>query len=870
MTDPGSLTPSDRGLRERFIRLAQDKSYLQLTIQLMNDVSRTGGVEEVVGRALSGIVEKIGGTNAILYYFAEETIRYADMLGHREVVTSIDDEEVRTVLASRQIRCTASDFGNTLLLTRPFSRSWTWTVPLRVGEELIGAIQLCNMHLSIEELEGVIQPFFSYLAMTLKTSLAEEAKLHWAYEQLKETNRALVTENEGRRRAEKQLQRVNLELEKLVHDRTAELELARHDLQAILDNMPAMIGYWDRNLRNRFGNRAYREWFGIDPGKMPGMHIREVLGEARYALNLPFIEKALQGETQVFEREIPTPGGREVRCSQAYYIPDLRNGVVLGFYVLVTDITDVKRAERAAEAANQAKSEFLAMMSHEIRTPITGVLGMADLLRRTPLNAEQTSYLNTLSSATRTLLVILNDILDISKIEAGKLELETIAFNMHEIVRDIVVLNRSDVDAKNLAVAMDIAPEVPETVVGDPARVRQILQNLFSNAVKFTDSGGVHLRVSLAGQDGTRVVLMVEVRDTGIGIDPGRRDRLFQPFSQLDPSSSRRFGGTGLGLVISRRLVELMGGEIGVDSAAGKGSRFWFTLGLELPSGPLAAAAGRAAPAALPPRPLRILLAEDNRINQMLVSAMLRKSGHQVEMVENGRLALAAVQVAAFDVVLMDMQMPEMDGSEATRAIRALPPPLCRIPILALTADVLPEHRERFFKAGINDLVGKPIDWAVLATALEQHVPRIESEPVPVPDAPPPPPPPLSGLPGIDRVLAMRRTGGQLDLFWSLYADFAVDCAGEAERIEQAIREGEWTIARRRAHSLRGSAGNLGATRLAAAAGVIEKALRADVGVGLEAELMELRLSLDEVIEGARAQGPAITASGPASGAAGL
>ena len=355
MAEPATSLPADHRLRERNRRLAQEKSNLQLTIQLMNAVSRAGAVEDVVAQALTGIVEKIGGTTVILHYFVGDKIHYADIFGHREVLEAIEDEAVRVALASRELSCVAADFGNTLLMTRPFSRSWTWTVPLLVGEEAVGVIQLRDMHLSYPELAEVIQPFFSYLAMTLKTALAEEAKLHWAYEQLKETNRALVSENDARRRAERQLQRVNSELEKLVHTRTAELELARHDLKAILDNVPALIGYWGRDLRIRFGNRAYRDWFGVDPAKMPGMHLSEVLGEALYREAKPRIDAALAGELQNFERDVTMPDGSH-RCSQVYYLPDRRGGEIQGFYVLVTDITNLKRAEQAAEAANRAKS----------------------------------------------------------------------------------------------------------------------------------------------------------------------------------------------------------------------------------------------------------------------------------------------------------------------------------------------------------------------------------------------------------------------------------------------------------------------------------------------------------------------------------
>ena len=375
-----------------------------------------------------------------------------------------------------------------------------------------------------------------------------------------------------------------------------------------------------------------------------------------------------------------------------------------------------------AERANTAKSMFLAMMSHEIRTPITSVLGMADLLQRTPLSEEQLGYVRTLGSSTKTLLTILNDILDISKLEAGKIEVETAVFQLHDVLRDTVELGRGGASDKGLAIDLAIAETVPRTVSGDSTRLRQVLFNLLNNAIKFTESGFVRVRASLRRRDGDTALVLTEVEDSGIGIDDDQLGKLFVAFSQADQSTTRRFGGTGLGLAITKRLVELMGGEIGVDSRSGEGARFWFTLpftvvadGAAEPSPP----AGEA-PAVRGGRPLRILVAEDNQINQKLIQSMLRKFGHHVDAADNGRMALEMVISGEYDAVLMDMQMPEMDGEEATRAIRALPGPKRRMPVIALTADVMVEHRDRYSEAGVDALVAKPIDWGDLSSALER------------------------------------------------------------------------------------------------------------------------------------------------------
>ncbi|MDQ4086489.1 MAG: ATP-binding protein [Pseudomonadota bacterium] len=374
------------------------------------------------------------------------------------------------------------------------------------------------------------------------------------------------------------------------------------------------------------------------------------------------------------------------------------------------------QAHAEARDAARAKSDFLAMMSHEIRTPLNSIIGFTDLLRNDPdLNEQQRRQVELVHNAGEMLSTVVDDVLDFSKIEAGRIELLLEPFPIEALIDNSVSIVRAAAEAKGLELRVEVDPALSPFFLGDEARLRQILLNLLNNAVKFTAEGAVTLTVRREQAVGELENLLFTVADTGIGIDADAQRRLFEPFSQADASVTRRFGGTGLGLSISRRLVELMGGEIGVESEPGQGSRFWFRAALRVAQRPAAPATAERAASA---RAARILLAEDLPMNRELACTILRRAGHQVDTAADGAQALAAVQRADYDLVLMDIQMPNMDGLSAARAIRALPGAKGRVPIVALTANVLPAQIREFREAGMDLHVAKPIRQADLHAAI--------------------------------------------------------------------------------------------------------------------------------------------------------
>ncbi len=677
-----------------------------------------------------------------------------------------------------------------------------------------------------------------------------------------------------RKRIGAELDRHRHRLEDLVEERTRELQRAvvertqaEQFTLTIANNVPGLVAYWDRSLHCRFATRAVLEWFGKPVDQVINSALLDLVGEKVVRKTRADVDKVLAGHTVQHERAVLRPDGKRIP-SWLSYVPDRHQGEVRGFFFLQTDITEIKKAENRlqqlnaeltlardrAQAANRAKSAFLANMSHEIRTPMNAIVGLTHLLRRESRDAVQADRLDKVSEAADHLLRLLNDILDLSKIESGKLTLEQTDFSIEDLLLRASDLVGERARSKGLELIIESGP-MPAIVRGDSTRLLQALLNLLGNAVKFTRSGWIRIRSELIEDSASGLQIRLEVQDTGVGIEPDHLTKLFHDFEQADSTTTRRFGGTGLGLAITRRLVEFMGGQVGVNSEPESGSTFWFTVRLghadfsptqRLPASliqgrvlvvddqPPAAQAlvamlselglrADAAPAVTPARALwqaalaagdpyrlvlidwpmaddpawadifeaaaspeggsnctimcaldepgarlaalrlgaqevvrkpltraalhdllvlrlsqrllpglpgdaagiaesvlrerfpdaRVLLAEDNLINQIVAVELLRAVGLRVEVADNGRQALERMRAEPFDLVLMDIQMPEMDGLAATRAIRELPNGRA-VPIIAMTANAFGEDRMACLEAGMNDHIGKPVDPAAL------------------------------------------------------------------------------------------------------------------------------------------------------------
>jgi PAS domain S-box-containing protein len=666
----------------------------------------------------------------------------------------------------------------------------------------------------------------------------------------------------ARSAAERQRELLAAGLEQQVAERTAALVTAQRDLQAVLDAVPSMIGYWDRDLRNRFANHAYHTWFGVEPGAMAGRHIRDFLGETLFEKNRLFMEAALRGEPQTFERAIPLPDGGGLRHSLAHYLPDVVDGAVQGFYVLVHDVSAIKESQRrladalreneallstikahslysvadaqgtiidvnegfcrisgyardelvgqnhrlinsgshdrafwvgmwraiaagqawrgeicnrakdgtlywvdsivapfmgsdgkpqhyisirndvtaskqaeqvlrramqAAEAANAAKSSFLANMSHEIRTPLNAMIGLTYLLEHGRLEPEQRGFVGKIQLASRSLLGVVNDVLDLAKIEAGEAQVEVAPFDLHELLDGMAALYGDQAQAKGLAFRLSQPERLPQRVLGDAGRLRQVLSNLLANAVKFTERGSVALVLRLVARDEAGLTLRFEVHDTGIGIVPEAQDSVFQPFAQADSSTTRRFGGTGLGLSIVRELSALMGGEVQLDSTPGQGSIFRVTLRL----GAVTVDAAASTPSRVA---LRLLVVDDDPLQAATLLAQAHALGWRAEAVASADAAVQTLRRQAEhntlpDALLIDWQLPGGNGLQALAALAAaigrerLPPAVLVSSADAATLRALPDDPQ------VDGRLGLPVDASSLFNAVNRAVARRSGDP---------------------------------------------------------------------------------------------------------------------------------------------
>jgi len=507
------------------------------------------------------------------------------------------------------------------------------------------------------------------------------------------------------------------------------LKIRAEELSTILITIPAYVYFKDVNLNYILVNQSYAELTGLPVDKITGRSLLEIFPHYKSTGYLETEQKviSLGKENYNIEEEIEFNG--QTRWVNTNLAP-IRNpaGHIIGLIGISWDITErkhyeseLKRAKELAEAGTMAKNEFIASISHEFRTPMNGILGLSEILKNTPLDESQADLLKGIVSSAENLLVLVNDLLDFSAIEAGKLELDFHPFILDRVLEDVFQMLNMKAREKFLDFSVLISEDVPKHLIGDSQRLRQIIINLAGNAVKFTEKGGIEIHIHLLKSTVDRIMLRFEVIDTGIGIPQEAKESLFKVFSRVKQNKSKLIVGSGLGLSICKKLTDLLSGEIGVESEKGKGSTFWFTLPFDLTGIKIQPKEKTGEAEFKLYTGKRVLVAEDNLINQKIVSFQLKRIGFEVDLVDNGQLALEKYDENCYDIVILDIQMPVMDGYEVAKAIRRKEA-ITRnhIPVIALTANAMKGDKELYLAAGMDGYVSKPFTPETLLSAIQQ------------------------------------------------------------------------------------------------------------------------------------------------------
>lgn len=668
--------------------------------------------------------------------------------------------------------------------------------------------------------------------------------------------------------------KIKMEVELLRHrDHLAELvEEQTVSIKAIVDTAADGIITIDQQGKIMLFNPAAEVIFGYSTEELLDTKINRLMPEPHSSLHDQYLQNYLNsGEGPILNERVEVVALRRDGSTfpLALTISPMEIGGEKRFTAICRDISSQKEAEealvsarKAAEAASQAKSAFLANMSHEIRTPMNAVIGLSHICLQTELTPKQRDYLEKVHNSAHSLLGILNDILDLSKIESGRLEVEEISFNLDEVLGRLHTIVDTKIEAKPLQFKLDRAPEVPSNLLGDPLRLGQVLTNLVGNAVKFTEQGEIAVELAVVAENEQEISLTFTVWDSGIGMTPEQRARLFRPFSQADTSTTRKYGGTGLGLAITRQLVELMGGEIRVESEPGQGSSFIFTLPFKKDSAisPAIAAPFHSAQAAAKLSGAHLLLAEDDEVNRLVARELLAQVGIRLTTVEDGAQALEYLEQEEVDGVLLDLQMPVMDGITAAGKIREQAK-FKDLPIIAMTANAMAEDLQRCQQAGMNDHIGKPIEPDEMVATLSKWITPARPQPMPpqsltpvdkpgeagasTPDTPPPaaePPVELPQLPGVRVAESVRRLNNDPALYYNILTRLRDDQAQVVDQLRQLLSHGDQQQAKRLAHTLKGLAGTIGAGTIETSAAKLEQ----QITQGLNDDWETLLYSLDQ------------------------